>query len=79
MGAYAARKFAEVVENVRHILAVELICAAQGVELRKPARPSPANRTLLAEVRKVCPPLSEDRPIGPDIERVAVLLRSIAS
>ncbi|HKB38106.1 MAG TPA: histidine ammonia-lyase [Gemmataceae bacterium] len=79
MGAYAARKFAEVVENVRHILAVELICAAQGVELRQPARPSAANRTLLAEVRKVCPPLTEDRPIGPDIERVAALLRNTDS
>jgi histidine ammonia-lyase len=78
MGAYAARKFAEVVENVRRVIAVELICAAQGVELRQPARPSPANRALLAEVRGVCPPLTEDRPIGPDIERVSDLLRDHA-
>ncbi len=74
MGAYAARKFAEVVENVRRVLAVELICAAQGVELRQPARPSPANRALLAQLRCVCPPLTDDRPLGPDIERVSALL-----
>jgi histidine ammonia-lyase len=75
MGAYAARKFAEVVENVARIIAVELICAAQRVELRQPARPSPANRVLLAEVRGVCPSLTDNRPIGPDIERVSALLR----
>src|SRR5262249_8425384 len=75
MGAYAARKFAEVVANVSRIVAVELICAAQGVELRHPARPSPANEALLKKIREVCPPLTEDRPIGPDIERVADLLR----
>jgi histidine ammonia-lyase len=74
MGAYAARKFAEVVENVRRILAIELICAAQGVELRQPARPSPANQALLAEIRAVCPALTEDRPIGSDIECVAARL-----
>ncbi len=71
MGAFAARKFAEVVANVRRVVAVELICAAQGVELRRPARPSPAGAALLEAVRAVCPPLTDDRPVGPDIERVA--------
>jgi histidine ammonia-lyase len=75
MGAFAARKFAEVVENVYRILAVELICAAQGVDLRGPARPSPANEELLQAIRKACPPLTGDRPMGRDIERVAALAR----
>jgi histidine ammonia-lyase len=75
MGAHAARKFAEVVDNALRIVAVELICAAQGVELRRPARPSPANRAVLEEVRKVCPPVTQDRPLGPDIERVAAMIR----
>jgi histidine ammonia-lyase len=78
MGAWAARKFAAVVENVYRIVAVELICAAQGVELRRPARASRANEELLTEVRKVCPPFTEDRPPGPDIERVADLIRGRA-
>jgi histidine ammonia-lyase len=75
MGAYAACKFAEVVANVRYILAIELICAAQGVELRRPARPSPANQTLVQEIRKVCAELTADRPLGPDIEAVDQALR----
>jgi histidine ammonia-lyase len=75
MGAYAARKFVEVVDNVFRVVAIELICAAQGVDLRRPAQPSPANAEVLQAMRQVCPTLTEDRPIGPDIERVASMLR----
>ena len=64
MGAYAARKFAEVVDNVYRIIAIELICAAQGIELRKPALPSPANQKLLAEVRSRVPGADDRSPIG---------------
>jgi histidine ammonia-lyase len=76
MGAYAARKFAEVTSNVSRILAIELICAAQGVDLRKPALPSPANQQLVTAIRQVCPLLTTDRPMGPDIEAVALLIRN---
>ena len=71
MGAYAARKFAEVVDNIFRVVAIELICGAQGVELRRPTRPSPANKELLQAIRNECPLLTEDRPLGSDIERVA--------
>jgi histidine ammonia-lyase len=76
MGAFAARKFAEVVDNVRLIVAIELICAAQGVAYRAPARPSPTNQALIDEVRKWCAPLHGDRPFGPDIERLAEAIRN---
>jgi histidine ammonia-lyase len=75
MGAFAARKFADVVANARLVVAVELICAAQGVEFRSPVRPSPANRALMAELWRHCEPVTEDRPFGPDIERVAAAIR----
>jgi histidine ammonia-lyase len=71
MGAFAARKFAEVVRNVTWVVAIELICAAQGVGYRRPARPSRANRALFGEVRRYCEELKDDRPLGPDIEAVA--------
>jgi histidine ammonia-lyase len=74
MGPWSARKFARVVDNVRRIVAIELICAAQGVDLRRPARPSPANQALRDAVRRFCPPLEQDRPLGPDIERLATAL-----
>jgi histidine ammonia-lyase len=75
MGAFAARKFAEVVNNVRWIIAIELLCAAQGIEFREPARPSPANAALLREVRTLCPFIEEDRPLGTDIEYLAARMR----
>jgi histidine ammonia-lyase len=75
MGAFAARKFAEVVNNVNWVVAIELICAAQGVRFRRPAKPSPANQILLADVRRLCKELNDDRPLGPNIEEVAGALR----
>jgi len=75
MGAHAATKFARMVDNACRVIAVELICAAQGVDLRRPALPSPANRTLHVALRQVCPELTEDRPVGKDIEKVAEALR----
>jgi histidine ammonia-lyase len=75
MGAHGALKFGQVVDNTRRVVAVELICAAQGVDLRRPALPSPLNQHLHAEIRKVCPLLTEDRPVGKDIENVAEALR----
>jgi histidine ammonia-lyase len=75
MGAHAAVKFAQVVSNTGRAVAVELICAAQAVDLRRPALPSPANQVLHAEIRNVCPLLTEDRPVGNDIENVAEALR----
>src|SRR5207253_4005531 len=66
MGAYAARKFGEVVRNVYRIVAIELINAAQAIRYRRPARPSTANRVLVRSIRRACPAVREDRPLGPD-------------
>jgi histidine ammonia-lyase len=75
MGAFAARKFADVVSNVYRIIAIELICAAQGVEFRQPAKMSVANLELYGRIRGVCDKVETDRPLGPDIENVARMLR----
>jgi histidine ammonia-lyase len=75
MGAHAAVKFAQVVQNTFRVLAVELLCAAQGVDLRHPARPSPLNQILYLSIRQKVPPLTEDRPVSPDIETLATALR----
>jgi histidine ammonia-lyase len=77
MGAFAARKFAEVVSNVRWVVAIELICASRGLEFRHPGRPSPANMALLEELRKHLRLKKEDGdwPVGPEIERVAGAIR----
>lgn len=75
MGAFAARKFAESLDNVVHVVAIELMCAAQGIEFRHPAKPSPTNRQLLRHVREICPRVDGDRPLTRDIERLAMAIR----
>ena len=74
MGVHAADKLARIVDNVRNVLAIELLCAAQGVDLRAPHRPGPAldeaQRTLRARV----PMLETDRVVSRDVETVRALL-----
>jgi histidine ammonia-lyase len=74
MGVHAADKLWRIVDNVRNVLAIELLCAAQGVDLRAPHRPGPAldeaHRTLRARV----PHLDADRPVHADVRTVRALL-----
>ncbi len=71
MAMGAATKLRRIVHNVRHVLAIELMCAAQGLEFRRPLRSSAPVERAFAEVRTLVPTLAEDRVLGPDIERLA--------
>ena len=75
MGWGAARKLDTVLTNTAKVIAVELMCAAQGVEQR-PLATAPGTAAVHAAVREVCRPLVQDRPPGPDIERIAALVES---
>jgi len=63
---------------VRYLVAIESIVAAQAVDLRgvAPASLGRGARDLYEAVRAVVAVLDEDRPLGPDIERVAATLRA---
>lgn len=76
MGSVSARKLAQVVDNVRSSLAIELLTAAAGIDQRAPLRPSVGVRAAHGAVRKHVPPLVEDRPLYRDIAVVTGLLRS---
>jgi histidine ammonia-lyase len=71
MGWGAGRKLEMVLDNTVRVLAVELLCAAQGMEMRAPLRSARATSAALAALRTVVPSLNHDRPIGNDIEAVA--------
>lgn len=73
MGWGAARKLETIIENTTKVVAVELMCAAEGVEQRDLA-PAPGTAAVRDTVRTVCPSLDGDRPPGPDIERIAELI-----
>ncbi|GMQ92644.1 MAG: histidine ammonia-lyase [Acidimicrobiia bacterium] len=75
MGWGAARKLDVILTNTARVIAVELMCAAQGVEQRS-AQPGTGTSVVRDIVRSVCPPLTTDRPPGPDIARIAELIES---
>ena len=67
MGVHAADKLQRVVDNVRNVLAIELLCAAQGLHLRQPLQPNPALQAGYRVLRQSVPALDEDRPLYRDI------------
>jgi histidine ammonia-lyase len=73
MGANAARHCLEILENVRYVLAVELMTAAQAVDLREdgPARLGAGTRLVYEQVRQVVAYMEHDRQTADDLKRLA--------
>lgn len=67
MSMGAAWKLRRVLQNVRAVLAIELLCAAQGVDYRKPLRPGRGVARAHAVVRSIVKPLEQDRVLAGDI------------
>jgi histidine ammonia-lyase len=67
MSMGAAWKLRRVLQNVRAVLAIELLCAAQGVDYRKPLRPGRGVARAHAIVRSLVQPLEQDRVLAGDI------------
>ena len=70
MGVHAADKLARIVDNVRNVLAIELCCAVQGVDLRQPLTPGPALLAVRDALRAEVPVLVHDRPLHQEIATV---------
>jgi histidine ammonia-lyase len=71
MAMSAAWKLRRIVHNVRHVLAIELMCAAQGIDYRAPLRPGRGVVATHRKVREVVEPLLGDRVLSGDIARLA--------
>ncbi|MCI0431372.1 MAG: histidine ammonia-lyase [Rhodospirillales bacterium] len=76
MATYAARRLTEMSRNAAAVVAVELLAAAQGVELRKPLATSPKLLPVLRQVRARSAFLDRDRYIAPELEAVIELVLS---
>lgn len=74
MGWGAARKLWDVLMNTRRVLAIEILCAVQGLEYRKPLLPSPRVQAVVERIRQTVPPLEDDRQISKEIEEVAIMV-----
>lgn len=74
MAAHGAYRLQRMVRNLRSILGVELLCAAQGIGFRAPLQTSDALAGCIARLRGDVPALEEDRYLAPDIEHAAALI-----
>lgn len=74
MGTIAARQAREILENVRHVVAIEMLVAAQGLDFLKPLVPGIGVRAAYQSVRAGVPHLEEDRVPAEDIYTVYQLL-----
>jgi histidine ammonia-lyase len=77
MAAHGARRLQAMTENLRAIIAIELLAAAQGCDFHD-LPSSTALEALRAAVRKIVPHLEDDRYFAPDIEAAIALLQSDA-
>jgi len=75
MATFAARRLQPMIANVAHILGIELLAAAQGIEFLRPLRSSQALEAAHALLRQSCPAMMVDRYLAPDIEAASALVR----
>ncbi|KYP79300.1 histidine ammonia-lyase [Ferroacidibacillus organovorans] len=71
MGTIGARHAHQIIHNVRRVLAIEGICAAQAADLRGVDRLAPKTRKLHQQIRASVPFIDQDRAYSEDIERLA--------
>jgi histidine ammonia-lyase len=77
MGWSAARKLRRAVDGLTRVLAIELLTAARGIEMRSPLQPAPATAAAIAALRNSgAPPVGTDRWLAPEIDVAVQLVAS---
>ncbi len=74
MATFGARRLGPMLDNTAHIVAIELLAAAQGIEFLRPLRSSAPLEDVHALLRERCPAMPSDHYLAPDIERAFVLV-----
>ena len=74
MGWGAGKKLAQVLDNARRVIAIEIMCATQGIEYRRPLSPGTGAGAVADLIREHVPTLDEDRALSEEIETVAALI-----
>jgi histidine ammonia-lyase len=78
MGSISGRKLAQVLDNLEHILAIELLCACQAIEFRRPLKSSIILEAAHDFVRNFVEFASEDRIFGDDIGRLHAIVHDFS-
>ncbi|HVY85126.1 MAG TPA: histidine ammonia-lyase [Caulobacterales bacterium] len=74
MATFAGRKAGDIARNAAHVLAIELLAAAQGIDFHAPLKTSAPLRRAHERIRAVAPFLDHDRAMAPDIAAVRSLI-----
>jgi histidine ammonia-lyase len=74
MGMSGSRRLERMLHNLRHIIAIELLCACQGIDLQAPLQTGTLAQKAYAAVRAKSRKVEQDRPLAPDIEAVYSLI-----
>jgi len=74
MATFAARRLQQMIGNTAHILGIELLAAAQGIEFLRPLKSSDALEAVHALLRQNIPAMAQDRYLAPDIEHATALV-----
>ena len=76
MGTIAARKARDVVRNAERVVGIELLCAAEAMEHRRPLRSGPGVEAAHAAIRERIAPLVTDRLLANDFAAMDELMTS---
>ncbi len=76
MATFAARRLHAMIDNTAHIVAIEMLAAAQGIDFLRPLQSSAPVEALHARLRQDCASMPADHYLAPDIERAAALVQS---
>ena len=77
-GPRSAAKAARALELTESVVAIEMICAAEGVEFHRPLKSGVAVEEAIKRIREVVPPFTADRSPAPAIEAVSAMIREDA-
>ena len=76
MATFAARRLQTMLHNTAHIVGIELLAAAQGIEFLRPLKSSAPLESLHALIRSASPAMMEDRSLAADITAMQKLVVS---
>lgn len=74
MATFGARRLAQMLDNTAHIIGIELLAAAQGIEFLRPLQSSQALEQTHALIRQRCRAMPSDHYLAPDIEAATALV-----
>jgi len=75
MGWSAARKLRRAVDGLTQVIAIEILTAARGIDLRAPLQPAPATAAVIAALRQHVEGAGPDRFLAPEIAAATRLVR----